>query len=423
VGTGFTARTLLELHRTLERLERPAPPFANPPRGADARGAHWVEPRLVCEVAFTEWTRDGNLRHPTFQGLREDKDPREVRRELPVTPPGPTPKTAGHAAKGTSATAATMATMAKDSRAATMVRRAGPVEVAGVRLTHPERVLFPGVGLTKRDLALYYERIAEWMLPHIADRPLTLVRCPEGQGGECFYQKHVTDQFSDSVRRVPVEEGGKTVPYGAIDSPAGLVALVQMSVLELHIWGSHRDQIERPDYAVFDLDPDEGLAWERVVEAALALRELLADAGLRTFLKTTGGKGLHVVLPLNRRHGWDEVKGFTRAVTEAMVAAQPDRYTSNLLKARRKGRIFIDYLRNGRGATSIAAYSCRARPGAPVSAPLDWDELRTGVRANTYTVETLPARLEALAADPWSELRSVKQSITAAMKRRFGFTG
>ena len=196
-----------------------------------------------------------------------------------------------------------------------------------------------------------------------------------------------------------------------------------MGVLELHVWGSHRDQIERPDYAVFDLDPDEGLAWERVVEAAFELRDLLADAGLRTFLKTTGGKGLHVVLPLARRHGWDEVKGFTRAVTETMAAAHPDRYTSNQLKARRKGRIYIDYLRNGRGATSIAAYSCRARPGAPVSAPLEWDELRTAVRANTYTVETLPERLEAQAADPWGELRSVKQSITAAMKRRFGFSG
>jgi bifunctional non-homologous end joining protein LigD len=386
-------------------------------------------------VAFTEWTRDGNLRHPTFQGLREDKDPREVRRELPVTPPGPPSKSAGAATmvrrvgakpKASAAGHAPRPAAGNPAGAGGVVRAPsarGAVEVAGVRLTHPERVLFPGAGLTKRDVALYYERIADWILPHLADRPLTLVRCPEGQGGECFYQKHVTDQFHDSVRRVPVEEGGKTVPYGAVDSVAGLVALVQMSVLELHIWGSHRDQIERPDYAVFDLDPDEGLDWERVVEAALELRQLLADAGLRTFLKTTGGKGLHVVLPLARRHTWDEVKGFTRAVTEAMVAAAPGRYTSNLLKARRKGRIFIDYLRNGRGATSIAAYSCRARPGAPVSAPLDWEELGTAVRADTYTIETLPARLEALAADPWSELRSVKQSITAAMKRRFGFTG
>jgi bifunctional non-homologous end joining protein LigD len=495
VGTGFSAKTLLELRRRLERIARRTPPFANPPRGAEARGAHWVEPKLVCEVAFTEWTRDGNLRHPAFQGLREDKDPREVRRELPQPPPdegggatshrasaeahgatppkarsagtteakarGATPpksrargakseraRTRGAApAKVRGATAARPSagsTAAAPPAAASMVRRSAPssaaaqagapaartrsghgkaVEVGGVRLTHPDRVLFPGKGLTKRDLAVYYERIADWILPQLADRPLTLVRCPEGQGGECFYQKHVTDQFSASVRRVPVEEGGKTVSYGAIDSLAGLVSLVQMSVLELHIWGAHRDQIERPDYAVFDLDPDEGLPWERVVEAAIGLRDLLAETGLRSFLKTTGGKGLHVVLPLARRHGWDELKTFTRAVVEGMVAGQPDRFTSNPLKARRKGRIFVDYLRNGRGATSIAAYSCRARAGAPVSVPLDWDELETGVRGDTYTVENLPERLDHLAADPWREMTSVKQSITAAMKRRWGVKG
>jgi bifunctional non-homologous end joining protein LigD len=452
VGTGFSATTLLELRRRLERLERGTPPFADAPRGAEARSAHWVEPKLVCEVAFTEWTRDGNLRHPAFQGLREDKDPREVRRELPQPPPdesgakperaetrGVAPDKARGAATRSRTGGGTAAT--PPLAAASMVRRAAAgstaagagapaartrsargaaVEVGGVRLTHPDRVFFPDQGLTKRDLAAYYERVADRILPQLADRPLTLVRCPEGQGGECFYQKHVTDQFPDSVRRVPVEEGGKTVLYGAIDSLAGLVSLVQMSVLELHIWGSHRDQIERPDYAVFDLDPDEGLPWERVVEAATGLRDLLAETGLRSFLKTTGGKGLHVVLPLARRHTWDELKSFTRAVAEGMAAGQPDRYTSNPLKARRKDRIYVDYLRNGRGATSIAAYSCRARPGAPVSAPLGWDELETGARGNTYTVENLPERL---AADPWREMASVKQSITAAMKRRWGVTG
>jgi bifunctional non-homologous end joining protein LigD len=450
VGTGFTAQTLAELRRRLERIERRTPPFANPPRGAEARGAHWVEPKLVGEVAFTEWTRDGSLRHPAFHGLREDKDPREVRRELPQPPPGESEDSAvpgrrgkaqagGAKAKaarprgGAAATPPATATMVRRPAASSdsaarpraAAARAGSGrgaadEVAGVRLTHPDRVLFPGVGLTKRDLALYYQRIADWILPHLAGRPLTLVRCPEGQAGECFYQKHVTDQFPPVVRRVPVEEGGKTVPYGVVDSPTGLVALVQMSVLELHIWGAHGDQIERPDYAVFDLDPDQGLPWERVVEAALVLRDLLAKTGLRSFLKTTGGKGLHVVLPLARRHTWDELKAFTRAVTEGMAAGQPDRYTANQLKARRKGRIYIDYLRNGRGATSIAAYSCRARPGAPVSTPLDWDELEGDVRADTYTVETLPRRLDRLAADPWREMASVKQSITAAVKRQWG---
>jgi len=292
-----------------------------------------------------------------------------------------------------------------------------------VRLTHPDKVLYPGRGLTKRDLAQYYERIGGWILPQIANRPLVLVRCPEGQGGECFYQKHLTEQFPDAVLRVAIEEGGKTVQYGAVDSLAGLVSLVQMGALELHVWGAHRDQVERPDYAVFDLDPDAGLAWKRVVEAALGLRDLLAETGLRSFLKTTGGKGLHVVLPLARRHTWDELKAFTRAVVEGMVASHPDRFTSNPLKARRQGRIFVDYLRNGRGATSIAAYSTRSRPGAPVSTPLAWEELDGDVRADTYTIENLPERLESLAADPWREMSAVKQSITAAMKRRWGVTG
>jgi bifunctional non-homologous end joining protein LigD len=462
VGTGFTANTLVELRRRLDRLERKTPPFADPPRGAEARRAHWVEPKLVCEVAFTEWTRDGHLRHPAFLGLREDKEAREVRRELPEAPPdeggderGAANRPAGGGkdaaphrtgGKATAAKAAggkdaprtrgggggqTGAKTRGRGGAKAAPRReaaggrsgAGGVEVAGVRLTHPDKVLFPGRGLTKHHLALYYESIAGWILPHLADRPLTLVRCPEGQGRECFYQKHVTDQFPAAVLRVPIEEGGKTVEYGAVDSVAGLVSLVQMGVLELHIWGSHRDQVERPDYAVFDLDPDAGLPWERVVEAALELRELLAAVGLRSFLKTTGGKGLHVVLPLARRHGWDELKAFTRAVAEGMAAARPDRYTSNPLKARRKGRIYVDYLRNGRGATSIAAYSCRSRPGAPVSTPLAWEELEDGVQADTFTVESLPERLEGLAADPWREMSKVKQSITAAMKRRLGVAG
>jgi bifunctional non-homologous end joining protein LigD len=435
VGTGFSARALVELRRRLERMERQSPPFANPPRGAEARGAHWVEPKLVCEVAFTEWTRDGHLRHPTFQGLREDKAAREVRRELPQPPPtakrgaARTAKAAKAAPRPRAATVKTAgakaaAGKAEDRRVGRVGRvgRAAAGEVAGVRLTHPDKVIFPGRGLTKLDLARYYERIADWVLPHLANRPLVLVRCPEGQGGECFYQKHLTDQFPAAVLRVAVEEGGKTVSYGAIDSLPGLISLVQMGALELHIWGAHRDQIERPDYAVFDLDPDAGLPWQRVVEAALGLRDLLAETGLRTFLKTTGGKGLHVVLPLARRHGWDELKTFTRAVVEGMVASQPDRYTANPLKARRQGRIYVDYLRNGRGATSIAAYSCRSRPGAPVSTPLAWEELAGDVRADTFTIENLPERLESLDDDPWREMSAVKQSITAAVKRRWGVT-
>jgi bifunctional non-homologous end joining protein LigD len=430
VGTGFTAAVLLDLRRRLDRLERRTPAFASPPRGAEARGAHWVAPRLVCEVAFAEWTRDGNLRHPVFQGLREDKDAREVRRELPAAPPAAAEPPARRAAAAKAPKAAKAAHQAAHATAAMARRavparsgRAGETAVAGVRLTHPDKVLFPGLGLTKLDLAVYYERIADWILPILAGRPLVLVRCPDGQGGECFYQKHLTPQFPASVLRVPIEEGGKTVSYAAVDSAAGLVSLVQMGVLEVHVWGAHRDQVERPDYAVLDLDPDVGLPWERVVEAAIEVRDLLAATGLRSFLKTTGGKGLHVVLPLARRHTWDELKAFTRAVVDGLVASRPDRYTANPLKVRRQGRIYVDYLRNSRGATSIAAYSCRSRPGAPVSTPLAWEELAGDVRADTFTVTNLPERLASLAADPWRELSAVKQSITAAMKRSWGVAG
>jgi bifunctional non-homologous end joining protein LigD len=394
VGTGFDQKLLRDLRKRLDKLERKTPAFANPPRGAEARRSHWVEPKLVAEIAFTEWTEDGILRHPTFQGLREDKPASEVVREEPVP-------------------------MGKKEEKKEE-KKAMATAFSGVQLTHPERVLFPEQGITKRDLAVYFETVGDWILPHLAKRPLTLVRCPEGRQKQCFYQKHVTDQFPKSIKRVEVAEGGKNVPYGAVTSMEGLLSLVQMGALELHIWGAHLDAIEKPDYIVFDLDPDEGLGWDRVVQGAKTLRQLLEHLGLRSWLKTTGGKGLHVCLPLARRAGWDEVKAFTKAVSETMVAHDPSRYTAKLPKASRKGKIFIDYLRNGRGATSIAAYSTRARPNAPVSAPLFWEELDTDVRANTFTVKTLPERLEELKSDPWEEFLKVKQSLTAAMKEAVG---
>ncbi|HEX3553734.1 MAG TPA: DNA ligase D [Thermoanaerobaculia bacterium] len=433
VGTGFTDRILLDLRRRLDKIVVDKPAFKNAPRGAEARRSHWVKPQLVGEVAFTEWTREGILRHPTFQGLREDKKPAEVVRERPQElPPA---AAAQKSVKSPAARKKVSAVKAKKGpkppvRPAPEEAEVPPqgrsrkkeVLIAGVRFSNPEKVLYPGQGVTKRDLAVYYSRIADWILPHVSNRPLTLVRCPEGQAKQCFYQKHVNEQFPESVYRVDVEESGKTQPYGAVDSLDGLLALVQMGVLELHVWGSHRDRIEQPDYVVFDFDPDEGLAWERVVEGAITVRDFLADLGLRTFLKTTGGKGLHVVLPLTRRAEWtwDEVKAFTKAVTETVVAAEPAKYTSKLPKVDRKGKVFIDYLRNGRGATSIAPFSTRARPGAPVSAPLFWEELESGVKANTWTVQNLPDRLAALPADPWEDFGKVRQSITAAMKKAVG---
>jgi bifunctional non-homologous end joining protein LigD len=412
VGTGFSAKTLADLRKRLGKLERSTPAFQKAPRGAEARRSHWVEPKLVAEVAFTEWTEDGILRHPTFQGLREDKAASDVVREVEQKPP----------AKKTVAKKTVAKKTAKGSKDLPPL---GPekdpedvTEIAGVKITNPDRVLYPEQGLTKRELALFYERISAWILPHLKNRPLTLVRCPEGHEKQCFYQKHISEQVPSTVKRVRIE--GDSVPYGAVDSLPGLISLVQMGVLELHIWGSHIDDIERPDYIVFDLDPDEGLGWDRVVEGALKVRSLLEELGLQTFLKTTGGKGLHVCVPLVRRDEWDEVKAFTKALVERIVSEEPSRYTSKLPKASRKGKIFIDYLRNGRGATSIGAYSTRARPNAPVSTPLFWEELETDVRGNTYTVRNLPERLEGLEADPWASFLKVRQSITAAMKKAVG---
>ncbi len=403
VGTGFDERTLRDLRRRLGKLERATPAFANAPRGAEARRSHWVEPKLVAEVAFTEWTDEGLLRHPSFVGLREDKKPAEVVRERPQ----PVAKAA--AAERGAATGAP-----NPGR-----RRKEAVEIAGVRLSNPEKVLYPEQGLTKRDLALYYERIADWILPHLVGRPLTLLRCPEGRTKQCFFQKHMSEHVPDSIERVQVEEGADAAPYGAVRSLHGLITLVQMGVLEIHVWGAHSDNVERPDLMVFDLDPDEGLAWARVAEAARRMRDRLAELGLRSFLKTTGGKGLHVVAPVARRLGWDDFKAFSKALVEGIVAAEPRLYTAKIPKASRKGKVFLDYLRNGRDATAIVAYSTRARPGATVSTPLAWEELDDpDLRGDRFTVETVPGRLEALGgADPWKDVLTIRQSITAAMRK------
>jgi bifunctional non-homologous end joining protein LigD len=393
VGTGFDAATLRELRRRLEPLAVDSPPFADPPRGAEARGAHWVKPRLVAEVQFTEWTDDGRLRHPSFQGLREDKSPGEVRRERPAISPPPA------------------------ARAAARPAADGESTVAGVRLSNPGRVLYPGQGLTKLALARYYEAVAERILPHVAGRPLTLVRCPQGHEKQCFYQKHAQEGLPEAIRSLDIrEEGGKREPYVYIEDLDGLIALVQMGVLELHTWGARIDDVERPDRLVFDLDPDPGLPWDRLSDAALLLRRRLAELGLESWVKTTGGKGLHVVVPLQRRQGWDDVKSFARALAEALAREQPDRYLSKASKAARRGKIFIDWLRNARGATAVAAYSTRARDGAPVSAPLRWEEVATA-NPGDWTVETMPRRLARQRRDPWQGFWTARQSLSRAARR------
>jgi bifunctional non-homologous end joining protein LigD len=286
---------------------------------------------------------------------------------------------------------------------------------AQVRLTHPDRVLYPEHGITKADLARYYVEVADRMLPHVANRPLMLVRCPEGEGEECFHQKHPTRGVSADIMRVPImENSGATAEHMMVRDARGLVALVQIGALEIHTWGSHESQLDYPDQLTFDLDPDEGLPWSTVVEAAHDVRKQLEALNLETFLKTTGGKGLHIVTPIKPTTPWDDAKLFCRAVAELLVQADPNKYVTNIAKAKRKGKVLIDYLRNGRGATAIAPYSSRARSGAPVATPLRWDELSEDLSPASFTVETLPQRLQAQRVDPWRGFGKHRPSLPRA---------
>ncbi len=287
-------------------------------------------------------------------------------------------------------------------------------------LTNPDKVLYPEQGLTKRDLALYYEAVAAWMLPHVAGRPLTLVRCPEGRHRHCFFQKHHSAGMPEAIAAIPVYDSEGDEPYMAISTREGLGALVQVGALEIHTWGAHADRAERPDLLVLDLDPDPELPFSAVVEGALLLRGLLGELGLESFVKTTGGKGLHVCFPVERRQSWDEAKAFCKKLADTLERHQPERYVSNMAKARRKGKIFVDYLRNGRGATFVAPYSTRARPDAPVALPLGWTELRADLDPRTFTVLTVPRRLRTLRSDPWSGMLELEQSITQAARGRLG---
>ncbi len=392
VGTGYTDKVLKDLRRSLEALEQPACPFQPRPKGVGS--PHWVKPELVAEVAFSEWTGDGKMRHPSFQGLRTDKPAREVVREraAPTEDVAPGPSAAS---KG-----------------------AGEAAVAGVRLTHPDRALYPEPGITKRALAEFYEGIADWILPHVAGRPLTLLRCPEGLAKECFYMKHSELWAPPALRRVKIREKTKVGDYLVVDDLAGIISLVQMGILEIHTWNSTADSVEEPTRMVFDLDPGPAVRFDRVVAAARRVREMLLSAGLESFVKTTGGKGLHVVVPLGPGHGWDETFGFSQLVASQMVREEPRTYTDSMPKAGRKDKILVDVLRNNRGSTSVAAYSTRARPAAPVSVPLAWEELDRDRRPDHYTVENLPRRLSSLKADPWARYSTVRQKIAAPRASR-----
>jgi len=289
----------------------------------------------------------------------------------------------------------------------------------GVRLTHPDRVLYPGTALTKLDVARYYAEIRQWILPELSRRLLTLVRSP-AVGKKTFYQKHIGDEAPAAIKRFNLDGQQEPEIYPYIEDLPGLIGLVQMGVLEIHPWGSRVDKLEMPDRVTMDLDPDEGLPWQRVTEAAIDVRDALAGIGLKSFAKTTGGKGLHVVIPLTPKLDWDQVKAFAKWIADSFVTQRPEDFTANMAKRARHGRIYIDYLRNGRGATAVGVYIVRARPGAPVSTPLSWEEIENGVRPDEFTVKTVPQRLAALPSDPWAEMGKIRQTISAAVRRQIG---
>lgn len=370
VGTGFDATQREDIAARLKKIERKTPPFKDIPKVA-ARGARWVKPELVAEIAFTEFTGDGVLRHPAFIGLREDKPPAEIVRETP--------------------------------------RTVGTVTRAGVVISNPDRVQFPETGVTKLDLATYYEAVADLMLPHMARRLISLVRCPQGRGKKCFFQRHDSGSFPDSIKRKAVKSSdGEVEDYLYIEDVTGLIACVQMGVLEFHGWGARVDAVRHPDRIVFDLDPDEGLGFESVRAAALDVRERLTQDGLATFVMVTGGKGLHVVAPLDASADWRAVKAYAKGVAQDMSAAEPDRFTATMSKAKRKGRIFIDYLRNERSATAIMPYSTRARAGAPLAVPISWPTLGKIDRADPFMLRDWSRRAS---AQPWDGYFDVEQAL------------
>lgn len=403
-GSGISRDQADRLEATLEPLHRAEPALPVPPIPR-SETVFWVEPRLCAEVTFATRTAEGFLRHAAFKGLRLDKSVDEIAKPEPVVDPDAGP-------------AAVPAAKAKPVEKPRLVSDA---DLASIWVSNPDRAMFGGSGgATKLDLALYYARVADWMLPEIAGRPVSLVRCPTGEKDACFYQRHAGAGMPASVKRIPLREGSerKRADYVYIEEARGLLELAQFGVVEFHPWGCRIDRPERPDRMIFDLDPDESLRWRDVVDAALDVRAVLEAIGLPAFVKTTGGKGLHLVVPLARRQGWTAMRDFSAGVVKALAAHEPRRFTANLAIASRKGKIFIDYLRNARSATAVAAYSLRARPGLPVATPLHWEEVEALDDPAEFNFRTVPERLSTLTADPWGPMADVETSLDQAKLRK-----
>lgn len=383
VGTGYTAAVAESLFKKLERIRIPSNPFDERLTAEEARQVRYVRPELVAEIEFRAWTADGNLRHASFRGLREDKPAKEIVRETPKT-----------------------------SKAAPKPQR------RSVKLTHPDRLYWPDQGVTKEGLADYYAEVWRYASPYIVGRALALVRCPNGISGEQFFQKHAWKGLNPNIVLVHDPKDPPDERLISINDLDGLIGLVQSAALEIHPWGSMVSDWERPDTIIMDLDPGEDVSWEAVIEAAVETRDRLKNAGLVPFIKTSGGKGLHVVAPLKPKAEWPAVKAFTKAIADSMAADSPNRYVSTITKSKRRGKILVDYLRNQRGATAVAPYSTRARPGAAVSMPLAWDELGPGIGPAYFTVENTPTRLASLSSDPWQDFRAAAAPIEDRANRR-----
>ncbi|MGW7774056.1 DNA ligase D [Pseudomonas machongensis] len=385
VGTGFSAATLDSILARLKPLRVAKAPLPSPPTGAEARGVHWLKPHLLAEVAYAQMTREGIVRHAVFHGLRDDK---------PAT--------------------------AIDLEKAMPAKRAAQPQPEGLdtlRLTHPDRVVDATIGATKRQVAEYYAQVADWLLPQLKDRPVALVRAPDGLAGELFFQKNAGQLHIPKVLSYSKAQAGQAAMV--LNRADSLLGAVQMNTLELHTWNATNKDFDKPDRFVLDLDPDPALPWKAMLEATQLTLTLLDELGLKVFLKTSGGKGMHLVVPLTRRAGWDEVKDFSHALVEHMARLFPDRLSAVSGPKNRVGRIFIDYLRNGKGATTVAAYSLRAREGLPVSVPIWREELSQLKGADQWNIGNLHERL-AQVEDPWSEMASTRQSITARMRKQLG---
>jgi bifunctional non-homologous end joining protein LigD len=391
VGTGWNAATAAKLKTKLKKIAVAASPFGARPlrqhrwavRGPAAQ--HFVKPTLVAEVEFSDWTPGGQIRHARFLGLRVDKEARAVKRESAVMPQGPALVTAGSSIVG------------------------------GVKVSHPERIIDTSTGVTKLELVRYYESVADWMLPHLKGRPCSLVRGPTGVGGELFFQRHIESLQVTEVKELDAALWPGHAPLLEVATKKALVAAAQLNVIEFHTWNVLVRKMDQPDRVIFDLDPGVGERWERVQEAATLVRGLLQELGLQSWLKTSGGKGLHVVVPLTPRDDWDTVMGFARAVVQHLARVIPQRFTARMGAVNRVGKLFVDVLRNNHGATTAAAFSARSRPGLGVSMPLAWDDLTAVKRSDQWTVRTAREHLSFQSVDPWQSYWTCKQTLAEAL--------